>query len=233
MKYLITTLLAFGFALHINAHALLIKTAPEGEIGREHSVEVLYEEFADGSVEEVEDWYSDVGDFTLWLINPKGEKTQLDCKESIDRYTTSFVPTIEGTYKLMVSHEAKDLGGTTKYQFNAQAIVLVSHKNIDANFDTELSIEVQSLKNKAKKDINIRSLFQGTPNSDVQVTVFSPSGWNKVFTPDSNGNIHFKPLWKGNYIIEATHYNGSESGTHHDKEYSSVWRCTTIQIPIQ
>lgn len=234
MKYIITILMAFITILNSQGHALWIKTDISGKIGKQHKVEIFYEEFADGTREDVKDWYSDVKEFRLWLISPSGEKTELVCNAGTDRFTTSFTPDREGTYTLEISHEARDLGGTTKYQFNAQALVNVRTKELKPGFtENELTTWPESLSYKADRKVNIKSLLKGEENSDIRVTVFSPTGWNKVFSPDDKGVITFTPIWKGDYIIESTHYNGAESGSHGDQSYESVWRCATMRFHVK
>ena len=105
------------------AHALWIETPLNGKIGQAHQIKIYYGEYATQEKEVPSKWYSDVNQFSLWLIQPGKEKTKLEVKQTENGFSTSFTPTQEGQYALSVVHEAKELGGTTKYEIDANNFI--------------------------------------------------------------------------------------------------------------
>ncbi len=232
MKRNIFLALFFALAtLQLSAHALWIETAGKGKKGQAHTVKVFYGEYADFSPDKVADWYSDVKDFKLWLLTPDGKKEQLDTKQLENHFESSFIPSQDGAYTLMVSHEPKDLGGTTKYQFNtsAQVLVGVARESVAANGNPfKLSVE----QGKAGLPVVVKGFFNDTLSDTFDATIFSPRGWTKQIKADKEAKVSFTPEWKGTYMIEISRYD-KDKGKHNDAEYDGVWRCATYLIDIK
>ena len=98
----------------ILAHALWIETNTTGKIGQKQEVKIYFGEYAVDERDSVTKWYSNVKDFTIWIVAPDKQKVQLSTTAAVNYYQTSFTPDNEGVYTLMIAYEAKDLGGTTK-----------------------------------------------------------------------------------------------------------------------
>lgn len=107
-------------------HALWIETPPSGLVNKPHIVHIFYGEFAEQEKDHPQKWYSDVRDFTLFLIDESGTMESLKVSADSLGYTSSFTPSKAGLYKLYISKAAKDVGGTTLYHFTATAFVQVS-----------------------------------------------------------------------------------------------------------
>ncbi len=218
------------------AHALWIKTDAVGKKGQEQLVTVLYAE-PDEDPEKLADWYSDVREFELWLIAPDGKKTKLATTAGEDRFTASFTPDQDGVYTLFTGKSAKDLGGTTMYQFNASALVTVGNvqkgNNPAINANT-LVVHADPLSvNKANSPMKLKTLVSGEKPADkLYISVTSPTGWTKNISTDGNGEAEFTPLWPGSYAIEVSK-SWKELGTHYDKEYKAIWRCATITVDVK
>src|SRR5690349_17315106 len=128
--------------VQLHAHALWIETASTGKKGQAQDVKVFYGEYASKELEETGKWYSDVKDFTLWLTVPGKEKVQLNTTAGTNFFSASFTPEEDGIYLLTVSHEAKDLGGATKYEFSSVAAVAVGKSNTVDHLSIPNSIKV-------------------------------------------------------------------------------------------
>lgn len=187
-----------------SAHALFIKTEAEATQGKSHEVTIFYAEPADGKKEQLEDWWSNTKEFSLWLIQPDGNKKQLKVTPNDNHFTAAFTPSKNGTYHLAIYHDVMEIFDATQYQFNASATV-----NVGAEFSKEtptadgLSITSASAKNKTNSDLSLTVLDKGEPVAEAPVTFFASNGWSKTILSDANGIIRFSPLWEGNYLIET------------------------------
>ncbi|GGF46189.1 DUF4198 domain-containing protein [Echinicola rosea] len=229
--------LLFVLALFANlgcamAHALWIETETSGKKGQEQQVKIYYGEYGEGMIEKVEDWYSDVKDFELWLIDPQGNKTQLETTASAAFFTASFTPNMDGVYRLQVGHSAKDLGGEYVYQFNTATQVWVG-KAKETTLEgpkTDLALVMTSPdKGGLKNPLHFKVLFKGEAKEGVTVAVDGPTGWSKEYTTDANGEIEVETPWKGQYIVEAVDTEET-SGEHFGAPYEFIWRCATQSI---
>ncbi|GAB3994165.1 hypothetical protein GCM10028807_31280 [Spirosoma daeguense] len=231
---ILTILLSTLFLGNVYAHALWIETNPVGQKGQKQTVTILYAE-PDENPEKVADWYSDVKEFELWLIGPDGQKNKLTVTPGQDRFTADFTPEKDGVYTLAVGHGAKDLGGTTKYQFNATAAVTVGKSaTAPTNHPNELNVaETQFGKAyKVGKPISLAGFFKEKPSEKLHITVSSPSGWNRSIVTNAEGVAEFTPVWPGRYKIEASKTEKT-TGEQNSKPYQAVWRCATYVIDVQ
>lgn len=215
-------------SLSLWAHALYIDTKPVAQKGKPHEVKVYYGEYADGKPEELSHWYSDVKQFTLWLLTPDGKKVQLKTDSATDYFIASFTPEQEGAYQLVISHSAKDLGKTTMYQWNTHAIVTVG-KTGALQPGNALAFTLEN--DGSSKSVKVTPTFNGQSCDKCEITIISPTGWTKELSL-SGGSASFKPESKGKYLVEVTRMD-KETGEHHGKTYDGIWRCATMLIDIR
>ncbi|RYF77158.1 MAG: DUF4198 domain-containing protein [Cytophagaceae bacterium] len=230
---LLILLISLLDVVDVYAHALWIQTNPIGKKGQKQTVTILYAEPGDTS-EKISDWYSDVKSFELWLIGPQKQKTRLTVSPAQDHFTAEFTPEQDGVYTLAVGHGAKDLGGTTKYQFNATAAVTVGKVMSAAVVNpNELNIAVTDARKPyaVGKPVVLASVFNGAPSEKLHVSVHSPSGWSKEIQTNASGVAEFIPVWPGRYYIEASKTE-KQTGEQHGKPYQSVWRCATYILDV-
>jgi len=221
------TAMSTGFA-----HALWIETSGEGTIGKTQEIKIYYGEYAAHEFEATDKWYSDVNTFTLWLIAPDGSKKQLACKPTDKAYVASFTPGTEGAYTLTIGHSARDVDGTTVYQFNASAVVTVKGSTVGkANALAINELYLQPEKDASGKVGVVKAFYKGKPAAKITITVSGPSGWSKNFETDENGILKFDLLWKGWYALEGF-YTSEEKGNHFDKPYETIWRCATVRTNL-
>lgn len=231
MKKIFFGIFLLTLSSNIFAHALWIETRAAGQKGQAQEAKIFYGEYAEFSPEKVKDWYSDVKDFSLWLVSPDNQKTKIDATAKDDHYTASFTPDKEGQYTLLISHDAKDLGHTTLYQFNTSAVVTVGKSaatNLEANSNP---LKFSSKGNNLKQAITVQGFYKNAASEKLNVTVFSPNGWTKQLE-GKNGVVEFVPEWKGKYMIEVSR-SDDDKGEHHGKEYTGIWRCATYLIEVK
>lgn len=230
---LLALLLTFGTS-QLFAHALWIETAVNGKAGQEQQIRIYYGEYATNEREETAKWYSDVKEFTLWLTIPEKEKIKLSTTPGTNFYTASFKPKGDGQYILTVSHEAKELGSTTKYNFLSAAIVTVGKPAPvqHAVIPTSLSVyTVEAKVHKVNAPIQLKAVLNGKALAKQTVSVFSPEGWSKEITTDENGLLTFNPLWAGRYVLEVSTHEKT-SGDHNGKAYTALWQGATSSFEV-
>jgi hypothetical protein len=217
----------------VNAHALWIETAEKGRIGQQQKVRVYYGEYITGERDSVAKWYSDVKEFTLWVTGPDQKKVQLQLTPGVNYYEADFTPSAEGNYVLTISHEAKELGGTTKYHFLSSASVSVgNHVNATLAPSNILQLNTtQQESAKVNKQLSLKAYLNSTAAAGKTITVFSPSGWSRELISDANGTASFTPVWPGLYVVEVSDMDKTP-GEHHGKAYTSTWKGATYSFTV-
>ncbi|MCE7066625.1 DUF4198 domain-containing protein [Dyadobacter sp. CY326] len=233
-KLILIGLFAICGAANAFAHALWIETSTTGKAGQKQSVKIIYSE-PDDKPEKLADWYSDVKEFELWLTGPDKQKVKIPVTAGEDHFTAEFTPQKDGVYSLSISKSAKDLGGSTIYQFNAGAIVKVGNSltgNDAAHNGNEISVFTDAAKDfKANKPLQMTTLLKGKPADKLQVSIASPTGWNRNVSSNASGVAEFTPIWAGTYKLEASATEKTE-GDHFGKPYKSIWRCATLLVSV-
>lgn len=234
LKSFLFTLVLIATANQLFAHALWIETKTTGKIGQSQEVKVYYGEYATNEREETTKWFSDVKEFSLWLTAPGKEKIKLNTTAGSNFYTANFTPEKDGVYILTVVHEAKELGGTTKYEFSSIATVAVGKTTAIDFTSIANSIKVSASEAKTYKTnttVQIKAELNGMPLAKKHVSVFSPEGWAKEYTTDENGIVSFNPLWPGRYVLEVSNYQKT-TGDHYGKTYNAVWQGATSSLEV-
>ncbi len=199
-----------------SAHALWIETAPIGKSGKSQQVRIYYGEPAEGILEKVADWWSDVGSFALILHLPDGSSEQLTTTAQSDHYVTTFAPAMDGVYTLSIVQPVKETFDGHKYQFNSTVFVKVGKADSPATGDIgDFRVISSFLDTKAiGKSVPVKVQVDAQPINELEVTVFSPNGWSKTFQTDEKGLISFVPDRKGAYLVEAL-YSVDVTGEEH------------------
>lgn len=218
----------------VQAHALYIDTDAIGKAGKTQEVKIYYSEFEDRKVEKVTDWYSDVADFELWLVQPDGQKIKLNTTKKEDHFVSDFTPLKNGKYRLEISHIAEDPGKETAYQFNAFAEVTVGRAGAGAKITQTVPdlLLIEQFIGKEAKVKAYKTYFKGKPAEGISATLFLPSGEKKTFTSNSEGILEIPLKEKGIHFLEATSFQKNEAGKTKKAPYESVWRCATQKIEV-
>lgn len=234
IKFLVLTLFLSLATNSIFAHALWIETAVTGKAGQKQTVKVFYGEYVANERDSVSKWYSDVKELTLWLVGPDQKKTQLVLTPGLNFYESSFTPDQNGAYTLVVSHEARELGGTTKYHFLASADVSVGKVlPVITQNSNVLKLHVDDFSTaKVNKALKLQAFLNNAAVKGKTVSVFSPNGWSKELTTDNNGTAEFTPLWAGRYVVEVSDTDKT-AGQHYGKDYKATWKGATYSFEIK
>lgn len=235
VKATLSLILCFVAYAQVNAHALWIETSTYGKKGTPQEVKIFYGEFAAGERDVPEKWYSDVKEFSLWLIAPDGTKTPLETKAGESFYTSSFTPEQDGVYTLLVSHEAAELGGTTKYHFISSANVAVGKIDTVNPAQNTNALKVYAANHQLfgkNKSVKLYAQLNGQPLANKPISIASSEGWTKEFTTDATGAIEFSPLWSGRYVAEAQNFE-KVGGTHKGKEFEASWIGSTFSFEVK
>lgn len=230
-KFLLTFIITLLTAHLGHAHALWIETPSEGQLNKRHTVHVYYGEYAEQSTDPIDKWYSDVRDFELYLINPNGERTKLDKEADSDHFSSSFIPTENGTYTLSIVHGAKEAYETMRFEFSSIAFVKVGGKPLT---DIKQGFHLKPLGDTQESgaEIDLAVLDHAVPQTGAEVIVMGPDGWTKTMKSDSDGKVVFKPLIPGKYIIEASRTDDKKEDWRGQK-IEKIWRGSTLAIQVK
>ncbi|TXK51571.1 DUF4198 domain-containing protein [Pontibacter qinzhouensis] len=239
MKLLKCTFLLCGLLLlhtTATAHALWIETAGAGKAGQPHQVKIFYGEFEHGTLETVSEWYADVRTFKLWLTDPDGKQQEVEVWAAENHFVASFTPASEGQYRLHVNHLTGEVAGTTVYEFNSSALVMVGNK---ASVAPEPPIRKDLLltlpagqQPRRNKLVTLQVHNQEQAAKEVRVNVMAPAGWQKQIVTSSQGQATFTPEWSGNYLLEAQHKEEAE-GEIGGKPYKAIYKIATRHLEVK
>jgi hypothetical protein len=233
LAFLTLSILSCFITTNLSAHALWIETGTTGKIGQQQTVKVYYGEYAANERENISKWYSDVKEFTLWLVEPDQQRTQLKLTADSNSFTSSFTPNKNGLYALEISHEAKELGGTTKYHFLASTNVTVGKIISAATTINVLNLKLDNTSPaKVNQTVKLAASLNKENAKDKTVSIFSPSGWAKETKTDKNGTIQFIPIWPGTYVIEVAEFQ-KVKGEHQGKAYEAIWQGATYSFEVK
>lgn len=235
MKALLSALVLSLIVSNLFAHALWIETDNIGKIGRSQPIHLYFGEYAQHERDELSKWRSDLKDLTLWLVAPDGTREKLVVTQNNNEVASSFVPSANGVYTLLVSHPLKELSGTGQLVFLASTHVLVGSAAaaIDqAQNKNEVKLYPSTEQTwKVNKDITIKVLVKDATKAGNTVLVFSPSGWSQELTTAEDGTVHFKPLWPGRYVIEAQEFSRTP-GELNGNKYATIWQGATYSFEV-
>lgn len=230
-KTLLTLLISLVSLQFASAHALWIETQTNGKLNQRQTVKVFYGEYAEGLVDPIDKWYSDVKDFDLILISPDGSKKTLEKTAATDHFEASFLPKENGKYILYVVKPAKEAYETMKFEFSATALVQVGNGSNKFNA-LPFHIESKVLNPKVGTDLEIQVLENGQAEKEREVIIMAPNGWTKALKSDSNGKINFKPIVPGKYIIEASKTEDRKE-IWESQNIEKIWKGTTMTLFVK
>lgn len=207
------------------AHALWIDTAPIGNAGNAHQVRIYYGEPSEGVLEDVLDWWSDVASYVLTLHLPDGSSETLTATAKSDHYVATFIPQEDGLYALSITKPVAETFDGHKYQFNGTAFVRVGAKAphpVETIGDFRLTAHSSGTE-AINQAISVVAELDNQSLADLEVTVFSPNGWQKAFNTDDKGMISFVPDRPGHYLVEAVHSMDVAKADHKHLHRIATW----------
>ncbi|WP_282084937.1 DUF4198 domain-containing protein [Aquimarina algiphila] len=219
------------------AHFFWIETNTKGTINKEHEVRIYFGEFGSNVVEKTNgEVFQDAKHFIVWVIDQKGNKTELKTTATESYYTGKFIPKLEGTYSIILDNKKYKVLDYTKYDYGIfrpqyHSITKVEignniqHKTAAVNPESITIIDLSSEKEKVK----IQVLFKEQPLAEAEVTVFMKDNWSKKINTDKNGMIVFNLPFKTRYVIEATHED-KVPGSYNGLKYQFTWHCAVLTV---
>ncbi|WP_236972581.1 hypothetical protein [Membranihabitans marinus] len=229
MKTILQSILSLSICFltisNINAHALFIQSQSEAKKGKLLEIQVFYAEAEEGKKEKIEDWWANVADCVLMVTLPNGEEESLELTAMDDVMIADFTPNLDGQYTFWISHTVDKIVGETQYEFNSQFSVVVG-KNATTASQPISGITFASIRKK-NKPLSLQFSSEKTSGKKVNITVFSPSGWQRSLAVTDLGFYHFIPEWKGDYMIETFEKIKVDEASH--KQVVKIYT-TTLSI---
>lgn len=214
------------------AHAIWIESNAQAARNKPHEVKIFYGEYPEGALEPTAKWYSDLKTLEVWVSGPAQQKTKLTLTDAGTHLVGSFTPDKDGVYYISTVHAARELGGTTKYEFSSVAPVLVGNGAAAAPAPAvPLAVVAPAKGYKAHEPVQVQVWKDGQPFKQGKVELMSPEGWVKTVKTDAEGKLTFTPRLKGSYVLEASDYQ-KQDGQWHDKPYTHAWQGATTRILI-
>lgn len=231
----VSTLKSYG-------HFLWLETNNTGSINQKQEVKIYFGEYSGGVYEKVgEEAFEKMKSFSLWVVAPDGEKTELKASPKELYYLAEFVPKQKGTYTVILDNNNIDVMDYTKYDFgifkphyHAIAKVEVEEKPSQVssqNPDGLTIIDVSKKAHQQEGEVTLKVLFKGEPLAKNEFTVFVSDLWAKKLETNENGEVTFKLPWKMKYVMEAT-YSEKVPGKFNGKDYEFIWHCATYSINL-
>jgi len=232
MKYLsyillFLSVLSFQFS---NAHALWIESAQEGKLNQSHAIKIFYGEYEHQSIDAIDQWYSDVKDFKLFVISPDQKSTALSKENAGDHFTASFIPTLEGTYLIKVVHPARQPYEITAFEFSSLAQVRVG-KSSNITLEQALGIQLQTIASPVGQEVKGQVYFKKEAYGEAELIIMGPHGWTKTIKTDSRGAFTFQPLIKGKYVLEVSKME-EEKQEWFGQSIEKLWRGSTCSFVV-
>lgn len=234
-KFLFSVLLCCSLQ-SLFAHAIWIETVTSGKIGQSQEVKVFLGEYAGNERDSIEHWFSNMKDFTLYLVKPDGQKEKLTCTPNGNYFTATFTPAVAGTHLLTIDHTVQEVYSGSKIHYYAMGLVKVNNAlngvdNVKEHTDFSLLTNFQK-SNKLNQPATVQLSYKKGIPAAGEVTVQSPEGWTKAIKAGPAGNITFSPAWKGRYMLEGT-FTETASGQHEGKDFNKVWHCVTYCMDVE
>ncbi|WP_111309939.1 DUF4198 domain-containing protein [Confluentibacter sediminis] len=235
-KIILTALLIVFTTSQMFAHYLWIETNKTGMVGVEQDVKIYYGEYTYGEIEKVNgEAFPKVKNFTLWIIDEKGNRTTMETTAFEDYYLAKFKPAKNGTFTIALNNNEIDVLDYTKYNFgifkthyHATAKIQVGQTDSETLAVNEIGITIKDV-SKNKDQIKLQVLFKNKLLPENEVHIYVSDLWSKTLKTDEKGFILFKLPWDTKYIIEAT-IKEEVPGTYKGEAYQFIWHCGTYCI---
>lgn len=231
--FLLLAIAILGSSQLASAHAVWLESAPRGIPAKEHTVRVYFGEYATKEFDKTADWYSDLRDLEVSVLQPDQSHVKLSLVDKGSHLEATFIPQQNGTYFVSTSHATKELGGTMRYEFTSQVAIQVGKEAALAGSGALPYQLITSPQEYAIGDqVEVFLLKDGTALPEQDVLVMSPSGWSKHYKSDAQGKVVIETLWKGIYVVEFGHTTKVDS-TWHGNPYTENWQGITTSFPVE
>ncbi len=218
------------------AHFIWVETDQQGELNKEQEIKIFFGEFSYGKYEKAEGRsFSRIKDFELYIMNPKGEKIDLNAKPNGDHYLAKFTPNSEGTFTVVLNHDKIPVYDLSKYghgvfkaNYHATSKIQVGKKIEETFARNPESITIKNLSD-TKDTYKLQVWYKGEVLKNSKVHILAPDNWSKTLKTDENGMISFTLPWKSTFVIEAV-FKQEDKGVYMNAEYDYIFNCCTLSI---
>ncbi|MCK0136058.1 DUF4198 domain-containing protein [Arenibacter sp. S6351L] len=235
-KSILITVFMFVVSLKGYSHYLWVETAPQGSLNQEQEIRVYYGEYTYGVMEEVKGKaFPAVSEFSLWVLDGNGSKTELVVTPKENYYLAHFTPKSNGTYTILLDNDNIDVIDYTQYDFG----IFKTHYHSVTRFQvgeyvgetTSLNDNGISLKYLPSQgdEIKLQVFFKSKPLANNEVKVYVADLWSKSLETKEDGFVSFKLPWKTKYTVETT-FKEETPGKYRGKKYDFIWHCATTCI---
>lgn len=232
MKKMLLLFLALLSYIDTNAHTIWLETSQVGKRGKSHEVKIYFGEPDEPTF--TEKWFSDLRELQVKLVSPSGKEEILTKTQLESHFKAVFTPSEKGIYTLSVNHLVKDVFKGMKITYQSVALVSVGDKSTEqvqlGALPLQLSLSGQLPKVGGEKVFKF--LKEGKTAEKERVNITSQNGWSRSYRTSNKGEIKFKPLWKGKYLVEFS-WSKKEEGTHHNTPYTTDYQTINYLIEIK
>ncbi len=237
MRNIILVVAVILFNLNTHAHAIWIETSATGKTGKSQNVRVYFGEYSENERDSAGHWFSDLGQFKLWVTAPDGTKTELLTKPDGNAFSVNYIPKTKGVHVLSIDHLVGDVYYESLIHYYALASVVVNEDAVTGSenlskatgFAVELALEKSS---KVGEQVEVDLFYNQKAPVEATFSVQPPLGWTKEFELNEKGHTVFKPYLEGKYMLEGI-YTDKTPGKHNEKGYTAVWHCVTYCIDVK
>lgn len=232
MKVLLSLFMLCSFAWTY-AHTIWLETKNTGKTNQTHEIRIFFGE-PDEAPTPAAKWFSNLKDLELKIISPTGKEFLIKEKtQQTDYYSAFFTPTEKGTYKISVRHLVADVYNKHKITYQSVTFVNVDAKNEVIRLgSTPLEVQFSNNTPKIGESKTIQLLSSGMVKAKGKLKIASENGWEKNLYSNEKGEVFFKPIWKGKYLLE--YVNSQQiSGQHNGKAYDTDYEVLTYMIDVQ
>lgn len=218
----------------LQAHYLWVETNAKGTPGKAQEIRVYFGEYTNGTIEKPgSEAFSKVKKFTLWVLDPRGGKTQLEVQQKEGYYQAFFTPENEGIHTVVLNNDQIDVMDYSQYDFgifkthyHSVAKIQVGQKTGATAIDNKSGITIKNIPAKPGK-VKLQLFYKGKPLADSEAKVFISDEWSKTLRSDAEGMIAFNLPWNTQYVVEVTKKE-EVPGAYKGVDYEFVWHCATI-----
>jgi uncharacterized GH25 family protein len=231
------SLLALFLAFSISsafAHALWIETASTGKKGQAKEVKIFFGEYESNEPDSAAKWFSNLKEFSLVLTAPNGTTKILTAAPDVHFFKTSFTPDQNGTYKLSIVHEVRDIYEKAKIEYYAFADVAVGTAKVNSIYPATAALTIRPEKHDLKvgESSTHQLIYNNAPFAKQKLTIVNPARKAESTETDASGKFAFKPAEKGNYFFEAF-TEDKTPGKLNGKDYEKVWHLVTYTTQVK
>ncbi|WP_131828114.1 hypothetical protein [Elizabethkingia ursingii] len=170
--------------------------------------------------------YQEIKNFQVYILNDKGEKTNIILKPTNDCWEGTFTPTKEGNYRILgINDQQPVLVRSKNPQENIRPVDFLCSVYRIGNSPEVSPQPMQYLDIILQQKDNIYTIlpYRNMKPSDkgTAIRIFNPENWEKNIQLNENHQAFFKPTIPGLYVIRQDWYDNT-SGIFQGTAYGKI-----------